>query len=183
MNSIKKIAAGVAALALAAGACANDMNTTVEETFSSAASGFLTFDLFSTGLNGLDGLGTHEDVFSVTINGVPTYQGTFALGGFGTSSDLLADDDTGFAATIAGNKVSFVIPVFAEDGLYTIDFNYSSLQGTHGKKPNTITYAGKEAGESWSLSNVAVVPEPTSVALMLAGLGMIGGLARRCRQG
>ena len=61
-------------------------------------------------------------------------------------------------------------------GSNTFTFSYVSLSDS--------AHAGFQGlgDEGWGVSNVAVVPEAGSLAMMLAGLGIVGGLARRRRQ-
>ncbi len=181
MNMTKKFATAFAALALTAGAQAAIVpfttstgelptNTTIEQTFSAAAGDMLTFTL--DGYRSLDGQNFYEDDFSVVVNGDPIFKGTFNLGGGGANKVYYGDSS---AYTFTSPKtIAFALPVFSDDGIYTVDFTYTSLSKTSG-------HAGFQGlgDEAWGVSNVAVVPEPSSVALMLAGLGIVGGLARR----
>jgi len=51
--------------------------------------------------------------------------------------------------------------------------NYSSL---------TVSAAPKENWHGFNVGSVAAVPEPETYVMMLVGLGLIGGIARRRNQ-
>jgi hypothetical protein len=55
-------------------------------------------------------------------------------------------------------------------GLYTYDYEYG-----HMRTPYTFSDA------QWSLTSVSAVPEPETYAMLLAGLGLMGAVARRRR--
>ena len=180
---IKKFAAAFAALALTAGAHATSVavdssehatDTSVSGTFSASATGTdtLTFDL--NGYATLDGKNFYEDDFSLAINGTTVYVGTFDLGGGG--ADVVYQNTIGATYTQSGQTLSFTAPVDLTAGSNTFTFSYVSLSDS--------AHAGFQGlgDEGWGVSNVAVVPEAGSLAMMLAGLGVVGGLARRRRQ-
>ncbi len=185
MNTSKKFAFAFASLALATGAQAfsgQPTDTTIGYSFAeTAGTGVLTFVL--DGFNSLDGKNFYEDDFTIKVNGSTIFDGTFNLGGGGANDVYLQPVGTTIsglatttATTWAGGVLTFSVPVTLVDGSNTFDFAYTSLSTSTG-------HAGFQGigDEGWFVESVAVtaVPEPTSVALMLAGLGIIGGLARR----
>ncbi len=182
---IKKFAAALTALVFVAGAQAfsgQPTNTSSGYAFSeTAGAGVLTFVL--DGFNSLDGKNFYEDDFTVKANGSTIFDGTFNLGGGGDNDIYLQPVGTtisGLATTTdvtwAGGALTFSVPVMLANGNYTLDFVYTSL-------PTSTGHAGFQGigDEGWFVESVAVtaVPEPASVALMLAGLGIVGSLARR----
>ena len=194
---LKSFAAAAAALALSAGAHAStvvfdassyhsgDVDTHTyfyTSPFASPATGgLLTFTL--EGYNTLDGQNDYEDDFTLTVNNVAILVGTFDLGGGG--NNVVYSSPTGTTITglrndpssvsNAGGALDFTVPVSLLASGNVIRWNYTALSDS--------AHAGFQGigDEGWGLSDVKVtaVPEPGSLALMLAGLGIVGGLARR----
>jgi hypothetical protein len=87
---------------------------------------------------------------------------------------MVGFDITGLKGSLAGEKLSILTPspkvnfAFAEGMINGSNAFDLALLGTAGSK-------GKYFGEV----TVTAVPEPASVALMFAGLGVVGFLARR----
>jgi len=188
MKTIQKFAFALAAVAFAAGAQAAPFTfeglptdseaLTYTYSATTAGTGMLTFTLY--GFNSLDGANGYEDDFTVTAAGAtkPLFDGTFNLGGGGSSvvyweptGTHITGTTSSTAITWAGGELTFSIPVALAAGKNTFDFDYTSVKGG---------FQGV-SDEGWYVDspNVTPVPEPTSMALLLAGFGIVGGLARR----
>ena len=149
----------------------------------------LSFSL--DGYGSLDGANSYMDIFTLTINGQTMFSGTFDLGGGG--SDIAFAQATGVTATRGATDsgtsgtIDFVVPFDILSGTNSVSFSYSSP--TSYTSPAGVTYsnlAGPQdiGDEGWGIGRISVstVPEAGSLAMMLAGLGIVGGLARRRRQ-
>lgn len=187
---IKKFAAAFAALALTAGAHADVVFSTDYTSlgdmvnpgsFSSVAfaatpgAGTITFDI--QGYNTLDGQNTYEDDFTLTLNGVTTVvKGSWDLGGGGTSG-FLGGTYGGATWTVIGSREIEITAPITLAASNTLTFSYAAIAA------DNQTTAGQGIGdEGWGIGKVVVttaVPEAGSLAMMLAGLGIVGGLARR----
>ena len=181
---IKKFATAFAALAIAGAAhayagLATDAPGqlyTISETAN--GSGFLTFTL--DGYGSLDGANNCcTDVFSVYQGTTLLFSGSFNLGGGGDTAyyvkpaGTVVTDVNGSTlnskVTWTGGELTFMVPVQYVSGSNAFTFVYASPTGVQGTND-----------EGWAVSKVALaVPEAGSMAMFLAGLGIIGGLARR----
>ncbi len=156
----------------------------VDAVFSSpaAGSGNLSFQL--GGYASLDGVNCCTDVFSLSVNGSVVFEGSFNMGGGGVNTvwtspvgasvlvtTFGASDDphNSTQVTWAGGITDISLPIALHAGSNTVTFAYGGgLQGL--------------GDEGWKVNAVAVtapVPEPETYAMMLAGLGMLGAVARR----
>jgi len=140
-----------------------------------AGSGVLQFDLL--GFDSLDGvLPPFTDTFSLIINGLTVFTGSFNLGGGGSDSysgplgTTVTGWDSNTGTTWAGGSRTISVPFAILAGLNNIVFSYSPLQGL--------------GDESWGLDNVSVVgevsavPLPAALPLLGAALLGIGGISR-----
>ena len=143
----------------------------------------LSFDL--VGFKSLDGYkNCCGDVFHLSLNGTELFAGAFNMGGGGSNAILLnpnggtaltttngAGDDphNSHQVTWAGGVTAVALPITLLAGLNSLTFSYSGqFQGL--------------GDEAWAVNSLAIatpVPEPQTYALMLAGLGVLGFLARR----
>ena len=192
---MKRIQLGLAALLCAAGAQADTLYTlaaptgplsspgSVPATFSAGAGGgSVSFQL--QGYATLDGDNFFIDIFHLTVNGAEIFSGTWNLGGGGANRTLL--DLTGATVTISAptKTVDIIVPVTLVSGSNTVTFAYdspTSFEGTSRAGPQGL------GDEGWGLNSavitgnaaVGVVPEVETYALMLAGLTVMGFMARR----
>lgn len=192
------IAAGAQAATLlndTSAAVARADDTSFNTTFGSLGAGLanLSFDL--NGFGSLDGQNFYEDIFSLKLNGVQIFSGSFNLGGGGTDAIFLADpgavvhnvSGNGTAVTWTGGRVTIATPLSLAAGSNTLTFGYQSMDGGH---------AGAQSlgDEAWDATNIVVtqssvggldpaaIPEPGAWALMLVGFGGAGALLRRRRR-
>jgi subtilisin family serine protease len=137
-------------------------------------SGQLSFDLLGNrSLDGLNGIWT--DIFTLSVNSMPIFAGSFNMGGGGSS----------YALGPSGTTWNTTSPGFFQGGATHVSLPISLLEGS-----NTIrfAYTGLPQGlrdEGWKVGSytVTAVPEPETYAMLLAGLGLVGAMARRRRKG
>jgi hypothetical protein len=166
---------------------------TFDASFSSAAAGqgMLSFSL--VGFNSLDGDNAYIDVFTLSVNGTQVLSGTFNMSGGGSSTMFSSTPGTvwntvtntcdGCASpNYLGGTTYISVPISLLAGRNSLSFSYDS--------PSTFAGTSRAGGqgigdESWVLRDVTVaaVPEPETYAMLLAGLGVIGSVARRKRRG
>lgn len=147
----------------------------VDYTFNSTGNaGSVSFDLI--GYNTLDGYpdNGYEDYFTLSVNGTAIFSGSFNLGGDGNATTL----SIGSTSSIS----NYVYNGFGNGGSLTVNLPVALNIGS-----NTLTFAYTSAipqglgDEGWGVKNLTVstVPEPENVALMLAGLGLVGFASRK----
>ena len=191
MTTLQKSILGLAAALCFAGAHADTLYTssntgalqspaTVEATFiAGAGTGNVSFQL--QGYNSLDGDNYYIDIFHLAVNGTELFSGTWDLGGGGADRVLL--DLNGATVARVGQVVDINVSTSFLQGSNTVSFSYESP--TFFEDTNRAGYQSL-GDEGWGLNAATVtgnavgaVPEPETYALMLAGLGALGFVARR----
>ena len=121
----------------------------------------------------------------MTLNGSEVLSGTWDIGGGGLSRVLV--DPNGATVGVVNNstkELMISLPVTLAAGSNQLVFSYESPTSFEGS--NRAGFQGL-GDEGWGLNavtvagNTAPVPEPTSGALLLGGLGALGWLAKRRR--
>jgi hypothetical protein len=156
-------------------------------TFSQGGAGNSSLSFSLDGYNTLDGQNYYEDDFSLSLNGVTIFTGTFNLGGGSSTTQAVVftnpygatyTNPTGNGTGVGGNggveDIIFAsVPLIA--GTNTLVFTYASLPG-----PANAGFQGL-GDEGWGVHNVSVsaVPEVSTWAMMLAGFAGLGFLGYR----
>lgn len=119
--------------------------------------------------------GSFDDVYSFTLG-----SGTGALGGL-VGLDLLGDLTLQYRFGVGATPVwgsfssSFVVPSDPDTGAFSLSTTFSGL--TAGTK-YWVNLKGTATDAAYSVT-LAPVPEPETYAMLLAGLGLMGAIARR----
>ncbi len=151
--------------------------------FDASTDGAGTIEFGLVGRGTIDGQGANcggtpncEDTFILILNGDDLFQGFFRMGGLGVDLVLLSPSGATVSSTSGafgdGGTASLVLPAVFRQGQNSLTFVYTGIdQGMD--------------DEAWAIAdltvrdNVAVVPEPSSWALMIAGFGLAGAALRR----
>ena len=149
-------------------------------TFSvTTAAGFLS-------LGGSPGSPNVDNLGSFTLSGTPfVYNGAhMSIGVIFTAPSSVAPNNTVFSDTIIGTVFSI------DNGGVFIDFDNNMKHYTFGSGPTAgqfdfwINDLSVTAGRSVAVTGsiISSIPEPDTYAMMLAGLGLMGFIARRRKQ-
>lgn len=144
------------------------------------------FAIAATTVTNLGALTSYNDGHQFGGTASPTYTGafddtyTFTLNS-GTTFDALVTgwwgiNHTGFTATLNGAPLSF-------SATSTPGTSYLALNNVTGSSSYSLHILGSAdpSGASYNvaLNSIVAVPEPETFAMLLAGLGLIGMVARR----
>jgi hypothetical protein len=122
-----------------------------------------------------------DTIASLTFDGTTSYQGVY--GGTGTNSgwtftgfNLEANPYTAFMSMSAANGVT---PSSADQ--ISVDFSTTGTGGIliYRTGPGASDGYFGEGSFRYAVTTVTAVPEPESYAMLLAGLGLMGAIARR----
>jgi hypothetical protein len=140
-----------------------------------AGAGLVSLQL--QGYRTLDGDNGWIDIFHLAVNGTDVFTGTWDLGGGGGGpAEGIILNAPGAVATHTGSLVDISVPVVFLAGGNTVTFSYES----------PLVYAGTPrfgvqdiADEAWGINATTItgnspVPEPSSYALVMAGLAVAG---------
>jgi hypothetical protein len=131
------------------------------------------------------------DFASSSLSGSFTDTYTFTLTGNNELSDAITNAFTAKTGKISDFTVKLVGPSFSDTQMIgvlgksqTAYADYADLAaGTYTLTVSGIAQKYSTYGGSLSVSAVSAVPEPASVALLLAGVGCMGFVAKRRKQG
>ncbi|MES2583348.1 MAG: PEP-CTERM sorting domain-containing protein [Pseudomonadota bacterium] len=152
--------------------------------YSSAADASATISFDLAGYASLDGLNAYQDLFTLSINNVVLGSGSFNLGGGGSDFFTWTPGHSGTYVNSpyvawGGGTVSFSGVVFGLNaGVNTVAFQYIPVQaGPQGTGDES--WGINQATVSSNVATISAVPEPETYAMMLAGLALMGTIARR----
>ncbi|MDZ7921209.1 MAG: PEP-CTERM sorting domain-containing protein [Rhodoferax sp.] len=85
----------------------------------------------------------------------------------------------GSVASFSGSQNNFAFLASTHDIPTSPPYGFEILFSTESHKVYFFSSYSQYAHRGWQLTEVTAVPEPESYALMLAGLGLMAGVARR----
>jgi hypothetical protein len=172
-----------------AAAQATDTSFDLQFVAPSAGAAALSFTLL--GFGSLDGDNYYEDDFTLSLNGAAVLSGTWTLGGGGDDAVFFAPDGSTFdksggAVAWKGGQVNISTPLELAEGANTLTFSYVARPYNHAANGGFQGIGDEGWGaadillaSNASSSDFALVPEPMSWILMLAGFGGAGLMLRR----
>lgn len=114
--------------------------------------------------------------FTLASNAPASFGAYLTIGGTQVAPDSFAIFSTTQTPTISGTanakKISFASGLAA--GTYTLELTTAAIGGTY-----TFTGSNNLTSPLFTIVSASPVPEPTAIALALAGVGVLGFLGRR----
>jgi hypothetical protein len=143
---------------------------TVGSAFANDVTGSPTFTGLTSTFSAFHTAGAFTDTFTFTLPGITSAATSVVTIGAGSSDiDFISGTLNGQPLVLTTDVGGFVELLYTP-AAYTVSGPLSLIiKGT----------SGANASYSGTLNVAAVVPEPGSIALMLAGLGVVGYVARR----
>jgi hypothetical protein len=152
----------------------------------------INLDFLFAAIDSLDGTGTFPqgDFFKVTLDGTQMFRESFANA---TTSQIQSYSPSSSGLVLARmTNLGFSGPNgYFTDSAYNLGADTQFGTWAHTASTATFTFQIEGPGiqplsdESWAMDNLSVsitpVPEPESYAMFLAGLGLMGFIARRRR--
>lgn len=156
----------------------------------------INLDFLFAAIDSLDGTGSFPqgDFFRVTLDGVEMFRESFANAlESQTQSYSPSSPELVLARRVALGFTAGGPESYYSDSAYNLGADARFGDWAHSASSAVITFQIEGPGiqplsdESWAMDNLSVsvtpVPEPESYAMMLAGLGLLGFVARKQRGG
>ena len=139
----------------------------------------ISFDLF--GANSIDGQNGYYDLFTILLNGVEVFAGSFSMSGGGDNVVTTNINDWTWN-TVTNPGGYFSGGVTTVSGLATL-LNGANVFSVLFTSPTATDGQGLN-DESWALNklDIAPVPLPAGLPLLLTGLAGVGAVRLRKRQ-